>query len=1573
VPSESPASAAMQPARRTMCRRLTTCGMLAVLAASGWSFVADTVGAIAGDLDPGFGTGGKVTTDFFGGIDQAFAVAIQPNGRIVVAGRHSVPTDVEGLASDFAIARYADDGSLDTGFGTGGRVVTDFGGSESVRALAIQNDGKIVAAGGRGLGRYNENGSLDTSFGPAQDGKVVTSAFDAVGVAVDSDGRIVIAGTTNFDFGLARYDSNGSIDISFGSGFSGRVASDFGDTEFASALAVEPSDGRLLVAGSARNPATGTYRFIVARYNPNGSLDSTFGNGGRVFTTIGSQSFASGMTIQSDGKIVVVGEANDFSTGLTGFALARYNPDGSLDPTFGSGGTVLTLRLAARGFGVTVLPDGRIVAVGANPFLIIAYKANGDPETRFGPNGDGQLVTSFGGPAHANAVVPIGEHGMIVAGSGNSRADFAVARYDTTPPPNEPAVVDAGTTGGAIDAGGRFTHVGSFVDPDSTAWTATVDYGDGTGVRPLALDGTTFFLNHAYSDGGRYTVTVCITDEHGATSCGTVTVTVANAPQFASPSCVDNVRGQFNALKHHGEALGFHLGAGTPEPTLSRHYQGIQRMPRPNGAPVFYVTRSGKGTPTEIPPSGSDPGNLLIVRFDSRDTNGERMRSNRVGAGQDTEDTPPPAEDAVVRNITFHGGADDEGVTWPAYEHPGGMQLLEDLLFIPLESRIFEANPKVRLVVADVQDPEHPKVLHTLDLPGQGDSAGIAAVARDPATRLIWLIVPGPDSDFLRIYRSNSDDARAEGFQFEHFDTWQSDELIGGRWPTDNADVPVIGPVIHGSNQSLYLVNDCAGGLYMLAARNTKGGGSIPFNEDRIALYRLTINTNTPNVDITQVEDRHVWCESSGAGLVCDLAAASGFYVSPAGELILYATEHEHGGPDGTVRMAEFRSSRLFRVGSPNWAPTAQITAPQTIDAGTSITISGSASRPPVAKPWAELYEDEDLEDRSLVLDWDDRFRGEFASLGDLDDWDDEADSVVYAAPIGCDLDLAEDPHFGGRHVVLPGKGRVDTVPNLNDNAYAIGDEIDAVQFTGSSCGADALTYSWDLDDDGVFETSGMSATLHPSRSGSVRVALRVCGAFLQCDEDLRVIDVRDPTPTIATFTVSPEAEEGHEVVTAGAISNPANRAVTITIDWGDGTVDATGSQSIAGLHIYADNGVYAVQATLCDADQHCDSRSAAVVVHNAPPVADPGADVTLQEGSLLLRTAIVTDAGFTSARAGTQETLTATVNWGDSPAILPLPLEITPGGPGAPTVARGLASHAYVDDGTFTITLRATDDDGGVGAGLARVFVTNAPPVARVTGIRDEGGRAIGPSDVVPAGVRVDLVAAFTDAGVQDTHTAMVDWGDQAAGPGTVDATTRTVQASHTFTASSASRGLPFNTVRLRVVDDDGGAGSAAVHLIVVDAAGAVARAVDDLQALASDATLPAAARTALLKAINDLQGGNGGSGANGAIDKLADGRLAAALNKVGDALGRLEAAGLAARSTDLGATASLLVLTAKAVAADAIARAQATATRPRDFSAIADAAARVAEGDAMRLAGKNAEAVDKYQDAVRRVRRLL
>jgi uncharacterized delta-60 repeat protein len=413
----------------------------------------------SGTLDTSFGTAGKVTTDFAGSGDGAAAVAVQPDGKIVVAGAATI-----NGGADFALARYTSSGALDTTFGRGGKVTTDFGGIyEGATSVAVQRDGKIVVAGGSVVGlfnefalaRYNINGTLDSSFGTG--GKVLTAfrcttasicgngaiSAQAYSVAVQPDGRIVAAGQANidggYDFALARYNSNGALDAGFGRG--GEVTTDFGlltqGFSFAqgSSLAIQP-DGKLVLAGQAL--INGSYDFALARYNSNGTLDTSFSTGGRVTTSFGGPNNAAfSVAVQRDGKLVAAGITTLSKGG--DFALARYNSNGSLDTSFGAGGKVTTDIAGPSDLvnSIAVQLDGKIVAAG-RIFIngdyhsaLARYNSNGMLDTSFGRSG--KVTAVFGSAREGVSSVAIQPDQKIVAAGGvdvNGSSDFALARFN---------------------------------------------------------------------------------------------------------------------------------------------------------------------------------------------------------------------------------------------------------------------------------------------------------------------------------------------------------------------------------------------------------------------------------------------------------------------------------------------------------------------------------------------------------------------------------------------------------------------------------------------------------------------------------------------------------------------------------------------------------------------------------------------------------------------------------------------------------------------------------------------------------------------------------------------------------------------------------------------------------------------------------------------------------------------------------------------------------------------------------------------------------------------------------------
>ncbi|MDE3057337.1 MAG: VCBS repeat-containing protein [Bacteroidota bacterium] len=363
-----------------------------------------------GTLDGGFGIGGEAAAAF-GADNTVNAIAIQPDGKIVAAG---------GSNADFALARFTAKGVLDTTFGTKGKVTTDLGsvmGPEQAYGVAIQRDGKIVAAGLKdqdfALARYDSNGTLDASFGTG--GKVVTDVGNSSddggkAVAIQSNGKIVVAGYSNNNFAVLRYDTTGSLDASFGTG--GKVTTDFGGFEYGYGIAIQ-TDGKIVVAGDA-GPG-----FAVARYDTNGSLDAAFGTNGKVKTTFGGSLFeyATSVALLSDGKIVVTGTTDNGANGGD-VVVVCYNTDGSLYTGFNSTGSVKT-DFGGDDYGnaLAIQHDGRIVVVGSSgtQLLVARYNTDGSLDNTF--NSTGKKLVTWTTNATGSAVALQPDYKIVIAAS----------------------------------------------------------------------------------------------------------------------------------------------------------------------------------------------------------------------------------------------------------------------------------------------------------------------------------------------------------------------------------------------------------------------------------------------------------------------------------------------------------------------------------------------------------------------------------------------------------------------------------------------------------------------------------------------------------------------------------------------------------------------------------------------------------------------------------------------------------------------------------------------------------------------------------------------------------------------------------------------------------------------------------------------------------------------------------------------------------------------------------------------------------------------------------------------------
>jgi uncharacterized delta-60 repeat protein len=398
--------------------------------------VSPSAQATPGTLDPSFGAGGKVTTAIGPTYDQASALALQPDGKPVAAG-----ISYNGSDRDFAVVRYNPNGSLDTSFNGTGKVTTAIGpGDDWAEALALQPDGKLVVAGyswngsdyDLALVRYNPDGSLDTSFNGT--GKVTTAigpASDgADALAVQPDGKLVAAGFSwngsDWDFALVRYNPDGSLDTSLNG--TGKVTTPIGfSNDVGDALALQP-DGKLVVAGYS---SIGPNVFSLVRYNPDGSLDTSFNGTGKVMTAIGGDDdVANALALQPDGKLVAAGYTKNGSQ--YSFALVRYSPDGSLDTSFNGTGKVTTrIGSSNKAYALALQPDGKLVAAGSDDdFALARYNPDGSLDRSF--NGTGKVTTAIGpsvDEAHALTLQPDGK--LVAAGYSwqGSNYDFALSRY----------------------------------------------------------------------------------------------------------------------------------------------------------------------------------------------------------------------------------------------------------------------------------------------------------------------------------------------------------------------------------------------------------------------------------------------------------------------------------------------------------------------------------------------------------------------------------------------------------------------------------------------------------------------------------------------------------------------------------------------------------------------------------------------------------------------------------------------------------------------------------------------------------------------------------------------------------------------------------------------------------------------------------------------------------------------------------------------------------------------------------------------------------------------------------------
>lgn len=388
--------------------------------------------ATGGGIDTTFGTG-EIATASVAGVAGVRALSVAPDGKIVVGGM---------VAGEFLTSRWLSSGQPDPGYGTGGVAVTTFSsGSDQVYGIIVQTDGKIVAGGAvypTGLGaehfglvRYTTDGTRDATF----DGDGIRLDSFAAGnnelraLTLQTDGKIIAIGGRpdgfgGHDFVVARYLTDGTLDPTFGGG--GYSQFDFSTfDDFAQAGAVQ-TDGKIILAGM-RSISIFTDVLVAARYLSDGNLDTAFGTAGVVTMSIGTTTHQyRAVRIQSDGKILLGGEANRPTTG-SDYIVARYLTDGTLDPTFGTAGVAIaSIPGGQLGYGLAIQSDGKVLSGGVVG-TIYRFLSNGTTDTSFG-NAGLDTVTFSTGSMSILALITQTDGKILAGGTYSSGSVPAVVR-----------------------------------------------------------------------------------------------------------------------------------------------------------------------------------------------------------------------------------------------------------------------------------------------------------------------------------------------------------------------------------------------------------------------------------------------------------------------------------------------------------------------------------------------------------------------------------------------------------------------------------------------------------------------------------------------------------------------------------------------------------------------------------------------------------------------------------------------------------------------------------------------------------------------------------------------------------------------------------------------------------------------------------------------------------------------------------------------------------------------------------------------------------------------------------------
>jgi len=1336
-------------------------------------------GGVAGALDLTFGTAGRASTSVATGvgIEYGRAMTVDANGRIIVAGYSD--------SYDMHLARYNADGSLDSSFGVGGRVISDFGGMDIAMAVAVQSDGKILVAGYQHnstrdfiLARYHVDGSLDLSFG---DGGRVTTDFASstdygLSIAVQTDDKILVGGYAysggSYNFALARYTADGRLDPGFGTG--GKVTTDFaGSTDYGRAMALQ-SDGKIVVAGQAY--VSGSYDFAVARYNTNGTLDTTFDGDGKATTSFGSGTDeAYAVAVQGD-KIVVAGRSYNGSN--YDFAVARYNiSNGSLDTTFdGDGKKTIAIGSADdSAYAVAVQSSGAILVAGdayngSNyDFAVIRCNADGTLDTGF--DGDGKLTIAFGSGNDTayTMVLRQADNKILVAGSAYTgySYDFAVARLN----------LGNGGLDTGFDGDGKLTT--DFPGQDVLLATAVQTDQKIVAVGYSCMGSTYDFTVARYNADGTLDANF---GNGGTQTTGFPSATTDQA--YAVVLQADQkivVAGYSNS--------DFAVARYTTAGVLDTTFSGDGLVTTALGY-TEYARSVAIQSDSKIVTAGfiNNNGNydFALVRYESNgnlDTsfdgdsgNGNGMVITPLGSGHDYAyamalQTISGQEKILVAGYTYNGSNYDFALV--RYNADGTLDAG------------FDGDGKI-----------------TLDFAGGDDYAYAMTLQADGKILVAGYAKVGSYYDFALV-RFNPDGTRDSTFGWDgkvltSFATYYDDYARAIQVQAD-------GKILVAGYTYINTTIDLA-----LARYNSDGTLDAGFDGDG----KLTTDFG----------------KSTEYGYSMSLQADGRIVVAGMGQLDFTLARYLPGNMSLSLAVN-------------NVAPTLSVVGNQTATEAQTISITdiGTFTDPGFGTSETFTYTidwGDDTSPDSGAATIDTAGSAGTPTAGSFNGSHVYVDDGVYTVTVT----ITDDDGGSDTETFQVTVSNVAVIADAGGPYYvAEGGSVGLDASNTYDPGGGPITYEWDLDGDGIFGETGTAAArgnetgvsptfqaIGVDGPGSIAVVLRATGYGGVVDMDRVWVNVYNTAPTIQ-ISGNATVAEGAAYVLSLSASDPGLDTISgWEIYWGDGTVESISGNPSTVTHYFPDGPAsHAIWAKATDEDGYYYSNYFYVSVTNVAPTLSVVGNQTVNEGQLLKLTniGVLTDPGRdnTAGYPATYETFHYTIDWGD----LTTPDEGTatidfPGTPGHPTWGSFDGSHVYADDGVYTVTVTLADDDGGQATQRQfQVTVVNVAPYLTISG----GG-------LVNEGSPYTLHLSASDPGDDTISGWEIDWGDgyiqqvsgnppsvvhsYTAGPGTFTITALATDEDGTYTTGGAVGGTldptfgRGGTVRMDLSGDEYGSASA-------------------------------------------------------------------------------------------------------------------------------------------------------------------